>query len=262
MKRVLEGVHMKIGFESQKGDTGILLLHGLSGTPSEVEPLGNFLSDKGISTLGPWLKGHDTSAADLAKTHWQDWAQSAQEGYDALRQHCSKVFVGGLSMGALQALHLAAHFPVAGVISMAAPIRIFDFRFNGIAFFRFLQWRTSNLTGGILDPSAPAHQTYPYVATKSLYELKKLMGQVRQDLPLITAPALIFQGRKDSMVPPPNGDLVYQSLGSPVKHLQYLDRSDHVVTMDFDRRIVFEKAFKFIESGGQSIDTPPSPEAK
>src|SRR5581483_4071510 len=141
-------VSMKIGFESKKGSTGLLLLHGLSGTPSEVQPLGDYLSDKGISVLGPWLKGHDTNPKDLAKTRWQDWAGSVHEAYDHLKKNCSKIFVGGLSMVADQALHLAANIPVAGVISMAAPVKIFDFRFNGIAFFRFLQWRTSNLTGG------------------------------------------------------------------------------------------------------------------
>lgn len=245
---------MKIGFESQKGGTGILLLHGLTGTPGEVEPLGNYLSERGISILGPWLKGHDTNPKDLAKTSWQDWAKSAREAYDHLKQSCSKVFVGGLSMGAVQALHLAAQVPLAGVISMAAPIRIPDFRFNGIAFFRFLQWWTTSLTGGILDPTAPPHVTYPYVMTKSIYDLKKLMGVVREELPRITVPALVIQGRKDAMVPPLNGDLLYQSLGSASKHLLYLDRSNHVVTMDFDKQTVFEKAFKFIQSDGLKVD--------
>lgn len=245
---------MRIGFESKKGSTGILLLHGLTGTPSEVQPLGDFLSTKGFSTLGPWLAGHGTSPKELATTTWQDWAATAREAYEALRQNCSKVFVAGLSMGALQALHLASHFPVAGVISMAAPIRIFDFRFNGIAFFRFLQWRTSNLTGGILDPQAPPHLTYPYVATKNLYELKKFMDHVREDLPYVTTPALVVQGQKDSMVPPPNGEMVHQALGSKVKHLLYLEGSDHVVTMDFGKQVLFEKALKFIESDGLKVD--------
>ena len=245
---------MKIGFESKKGGTGILLLHGLTGTPNEMEPLGNYLSEKGISTLAPWLKGHDTNPKDLAKTTWQDWAQSAREAYDLLKQSCSKVFVGGLSMGGLQALHLASQAQVAGVISMSTPVRINDFRFNGIGFFRFLQWWTTQLTGGILDPSSPPHLTYPYVRTKSLYDLKKLMDVVRGELPKVTTPALVIQGRKDSMVPPPNGDLVYQALGSKTKHLLYLDRSDHVVTMDFDRQTVFEKAFKFIQTDGSRID--------
>ncbi len=245
---------MKIGFEAKKGETGVLLLHGLTGTPSEVEPLGDYFSERGISTLGPWLAGHGTNPKDLAGTTWQDWANSAREAYDHLKAACPKVFVGGLSMGAVQALHLAATVPVAGVISMAAPIRIPDFRFNGIAFFRFLQWWTTSLTGGILDPSAPPHVTYPYVMTKSLYDLKKLMDVVRDELPQITVPALVVQGRKDSMVPPLNGELIYQSLGSKARHLLYLDHSDHVVTMDYDKQSVFEKAFNFIQTTGESVD--------
>ena len=71
---------MKIGFEAQKSSTGILLLHGLSGTPSEVNPLGDYLAERGFSVLGPWLKGHDSNPKDLAKTTWQDWAGSAQRG--------------------------------------------------------------------------------------------------------------------------------------------------------------------------------------
>jgi carboxylesterase len=245
---------MRIGFENRVGPTGILLLHGLSGEPDEVKPLGDYLAGKGISTLGPWLPGHGTSPKELAKTHWQDWAQGAQEAFEQLRKRCSKVFVGGLSMGADQALLLASRFPVAGVVSMSAPVKIFDFRFNGIAFFRFLQWRTSNLAGGILDPQGPVHKTYPYVATQSLYELKKLMAEVRAVLPSVTVPALVVQGRKDSMVPPANGELVFNGLGSKVKHLLYLDRSDHVVTLDFDKRILFEKTFRFIESNGEKVE--------
>lgn len=242
---------MRIGFESKQGDTGILLIHGLTGTPGEVEPLGNYLAQKGISTLAPWLKGHGTDPKDLSKTAWEDWTVSVLEAYEEIKTRCSKVYVGGLSMGGLQALHLAANHPVEGVLSMATPVKIFDFRFNGIAFFRFLQWRTSNLTGGILDKGAPKHITYPYVATKNLYELKKLMDVVRPELPRIQVPALVVQGRKDSMVPPPNGQIIYDALGSPRKHLLYLDNSDHVVTMDSEKDKLFEAAYRFIQSQGQ-----------
>jgi carboxylesterase len=245
---------MRIGFESEKGGTGVLLLHGLSGTPWEVRPLGDYLAERGYSVLGPWLPGHGTSPRDLDRTSWRDWAEGAREAYGRLARDHREIFVAGLSMGGDLALHLAAEVSPAGVLSMSAPVRIFDFRFNGIAFFRFLQWRTSNLTGGILDPQAPPHQTYPYVSTRSLYELKKFMEVVRSELPRITVPALVLQGRKDSMVPPVNGELIHQALGSSLKHLLYLERSDHVVTMDFDRKILFEKALRFIQTGGRSLD--------
>lgn len=245
---------MRTGFEVKAGPVGLLLLHGLSGTPDEVKPISDALGPKGYSTLGPWLKGHGSNPKDLTRTTWQDWARDAREALDSLKSRCEKVYVGGLSMGGDLALHLAAHFPVAGVISMAAPVKILDFRFNGIAFFRFLQWRTSNLTGGVLDPTAPPHVTYPFVATRNLYELKKLMDHLLDDLPYVSCPALIAQGRKDSMVPPGNGERIYQSISSTSKHLLYLDRSDHVVTLDYDREVLFGKIEKFLTSEGQSID--------
>ncbi len=244
---------MKTGFEANGGQVGILLLHGLSGTPDEVKPLGDYLAQRGFGVLGPWLPGHGTHPRDLAKTGWRDWMESSREALETLGQRCPKVYVAGLSMGGVLALHLAAHYPVSGLISMAAPVQIPDFRFKGIAFFRFLQWRTSQLTGGVLDPEV-THLTYPQVHTASLYELKKLMDSVWKDLPLIQAPALVIQGRKDSMVPPGNGNLIYQRLGSTRKHLLYLDRSDHVVTLDFDRGEVFEKTLNFMRSEGERID--------
>jgi carboxylesterase len=197
---------MRVGFEARKGKTGVLLLHGLSGAPSEVKPLGDYLAAKGYSTLGPWLAGHGTSPQDLAKTRWQDWSKSAREAFEILSRRCPKIYLAGLSMGADQALHLAAHFPVAGVISMAAPIRIPDFRFNGIAFFRFLQWRTSSLAGGVLDPSAPAHETYPYLATKSLYELKKLMRHVKRTCPISRPPPWCSRAAGTRWCPLPTGN--------------------------------------------------------
>ena len=105
---------MKIGFESKKGDTGILLLHGLSGTPSEVEPLGTYLSEKGISTLGPWLKGHGTTPRGFGRNPWQDWAASAREAYEALRETCSKVFRGGSVHGGASGPSLGLPFPGGG----------------------------------------------------------------------------------------------------------------------------------------------------
>ncbi len=40
---------MKTGFEVKGGPVGILLLHGLTGTPEEVKPLSDFLAPQGYS---------------------------------------------------------------------------------------------------------------------------------------------------------------------------------------------------------------------
>jgi carboxylesterase len=241
---------MRIAFEARKGGTGIVLLHGLTGTPDEVRPLGEQLARRGFSVLIPWLAGHGTSPADLARTTWRDWDESGREALGALRRRCRRVFVGGLSMGACAALHIASHERVDGVVSMAGLHRLLDWRFNLIGFFRFMQWRTSALKGGV-SKEGVAHATYDYAPTRSLHELKRMMDHLREDLRYVTAPALVCHGALDSMVPPANADRILEAIGSPVKHRLLLPSSNHVLPLDEDRQVLFEKVGRFMQSGGR-----------
>jgi len=244
---------LRIGFESRKGKTGVLLLHGLTGTPAEVKPLGDFLAHRGYSVLGPWLVGHGTHPRDLAPTTWQDWSLSAREALDVLKKRCTRVIVGGLSMGACLALHLASHEETDGVISMAGLVRLTDWRFNGIGYFRFLQTRTTELRGGLADPNGPIHPTYDYAPTKSLYELKKLMDHLRSDLPYVRVPALVVHGTKDPMVPVSNATFIQEALGSSLKHKLLIPDAGHVLPMDRNKEMLFAGVLKFLQTKGREI---------
>jgi carboxylesterase len=244
---------VRAGYDWRKGRFGVLLLHGLTGTPEEVRPLGEHLSRHGYSVLIPWLAGHGTHPRDLARTRWQDWSQSAREALSHLKKRCGRVVVGGLSMGACQALHLASHEKVDGVISMAGLYRLADWRFNLIGFFKLFQWRTGRLRGGVVDPQAPPHATYEYAPTSSLHELKKLMDHMRDDLAFVKVPALVAHGALDPMVAPANADHILEALGSPLKHRLILPRSGHVLPMDQDREILFRKIRLFLRSGGKRV---------
>lgn len=240
---------MRIAMQATPGRTGIVLLHGLTGTPGEVLPLGEHLVRRGFSVVVPWLAGHGTSPKDLAATRWTDWDDSAREALGLLRRRCRRVFVGGLSMGACAALHLATHEEVDGVVSMAGLYRLLDWRFNLIGFFRFLQWRTSKLKGGV-SKEGVAHVTYDYAPTKSLHELKRMMDHLRDDLRFARAPALVCHGARDSMVPPANADRILEALGSRKKHRLILASSNHVLPLDEDREELFARVARFMRSGG------------
>jgi carboxylesterase len=98
------------GFIERKNPrTVVLLIHGLTGTPSEMKHLGRVISRKGISVACPELAGHCKSIQDLKKTQWQDWYQSVEKVFDALKEEFEHVFITGLSMGALMAMMIAAH---------------------------------------------------------------------------------------------------------------------------------------------------------
>ena len=242
---------LRIALEKGGGPHGMLLLHGLTGTPGEVLPLAEYLSRRSVRVLVPWLPGHGTTQKELAQTRWTDWAQTALKAYDHLARRCRRVFVGGLSMGALLSLLVGLERPAAGVVSMAAPIDIRDFRYRGLAFFRFFQWWTGQLRGGVRDPQGPVHETYPTCPTSSLYEMKKLADGVRTRLDSFSRPLLILQGRRDSMVPPDNAERLWARAGTPLKTLHYLDRSDHVLPLDYDRDEVFQWVHRFLQTEGK-----------
>src|SRR4051812_35072556 len=89
-------------------DRGVLCLHGITGTPFEVRPLGEALGRLGCSVEVPLLAGHGGTLRDLAVTGWPDWLRSAERAMDALsaRVHGRPIAVCGFSMGGLLALRL------------------------------------------------------------------------------------------------------------------------------------------------------------
>src|SRR5712692_8608567 len=112
-----------------KGDSvGCLLIHGFSGSPWEMRWLGEQLAADGYTVLGPLLAGHGTTPEDMNTTRWPDWYASVVAGYRQLREECEQVIAIGLSLGGALALHLAAHEPVDGLVLMATPLHIRDWR--------------------------------------------------------------------------------------------------------------------------------------
>ena len=93
------------------GRDGVLLIHGLTGTPAEMRFVGKGLHRQGYSVLGMQLAGHCGSEDDLLATGWRDWYRSVTEAADRLAGKVDRLFVGGLSMGAILALKLAADRP-------------------------------------------------------------------------------------------------------------------------------------------------------
>jgi carboxylesterase len=90
---------------------GALLIHGFTGTPREMRPLGEALAGAGLTVLGVRLAHHATQPRDMFRSHWRDWYASVLDGYYLLRDQCETVFVMGLSAGGTLALYLAAHRP-------------------------------------------------------------------------------------------------------------------------------------------------------
>lgn len=238
-------------FFFEGGPIGCLMIHGFTGAPTEMRPMGEFLAGKGLTVLGVRLPGHGTRIEDMDAARWSDWTDAVEEGLAKLKAQCQHVFVAGLSMGGLLTLYLGERHEVAGLIPMAAAVKqsnpllplapVFKYVVRGL--------RKSNPTDAdFVDPETYnklwSYDMYP---TRGAHELLKLQRQVRPHLGEITAPILIVQGEQDNMVAPHTAREIFDAVGSETKELMMVQDSGHIVTLDAGHQQVWERVYAFIE---------------
>lgn len=231
--------------------TGCLLIHGFSGAPTEMRPLGDFLAEKRYSVLGIRLSGHGTKMADLKRSHWQDWAASVLDGWHLLQSSTNKIILMGLSMGGVLALYHASFLPVQGVVSLSTPYQIEpDLR---LALLPYLTGIIPYLPKGKPDwhdpNAAKDHISYEKYPTRAIIQLNHLLQEMRTSLPKVTAPALLIHAKGDLGVAPENMLRIYQELGTAEgnKEMVWLENSGHVVTRDLEKMTVFNKVLNFVQ---------------
>jgi carboxylesterase len=237
-------------------DLGCLLVHGFTATPDEMRPLGEALAVAGFPVRGVRLAGHGTDVADLARTGWRDWFASVEEGAARLRRDVARIAIAGMSLGALLALHFAATQPaeVAALVLCGTPIRLGDGRLRWLPALARIPWVARRLATipksngpDIADPAVrAASRSYRAMPLAAVLELLRLQAIVRDDVRRVTQPALLLHGRGDHSVPCANMDVLRDSLASRWIETHVLERSWHVVTLDYDRDEVARLAADFL----------------
>lgn len=229
------------------GETGLLLVHGFTGSPADLRPMGDYFRKRGISVHAPLLKGHGTRPEELAETTWIDWRESVLQAYDRLCREAGvrRVFAAGLSMGGLLVLDLARQRPLDGVISMCAPIWLRDRRAFLAPFLRFFM---PYLPRKEEKPPHIEKHLVPYdrMPLVSVGHLLRLIRHVRRRLSEITVPALVVQSEKDETIDPSSARYILNHLGSRDKELKSYANSSHIITLDREREQLFTDVENFI----------------
>ncbi len=227
---------------------GCLLVHGFTGAPKEMRWMGEYLAGQGCTVLGVRLAGHATSLDDMMRMHWEDWLASVEDGYCLLNGCTDQVFLIGLSMGGILSLLFASQHPVSGVVAMSTPYSLPDD--PRLPFIRILLPFVSAVKKGPPDWRNPEavkdHVEYPMIPTRGVIQLRELLSEMRNALPLVRIPALIVHSKQDGGVPPENAEQIIAALGSQDKQLFWVENSGHVIPREPDRQLVFSKVNELI----------------
>jgi esterase/lipase/1-acyl-sn-glycerol-3-phosphate acyltransferase len=247
-------VGMPFLVKGKSKNVGVLLSHGYMAAPREVEDLARYLGSIGFWVYVPRLKGHGTSPDDLAGRSYHDWAVSIDRGYAIISSLCKRVVVGGFSTGAGLALDLAARVKgVAGVFSVAAPMRLRDFSskfapavdmWNRIMDKAYGEGPKMEFVEN--KPENP-HINYLRNPISGVREIERLMDDLEPKLPGLNMPALIVQSRRDPVVEPKGSRKIFELLGTENKEYQLFNFDRHGILLGDGSKRVHKAIGEFIK---------------
>ena len=227
---------------------GVLLIHGFTGSPAELLPLGEFLNRAGFTVLGVRLEGHGTNEKDLSRKNAGDWFNSVLDGYAILKNFCDKIFVVGHSMGALLTLKLSTVKPVDKIITLSPPIFISD-DFH----IETLPPRSECEGLFIVKPRKklknvpPAvNKTYKKFPLVCVHEFLTLVEEVKKLLPEIKTPLLIMHAENDHTAKFESAEFLLNAVASKPVQLVKVSNGGHLIPLTDGRDFIFEKILEFI----------------
>ena len=265
------------------GSVGFLLIHGLGGTPMEMRYVALGLAHAGHTVHVPQLAGHCSTADELCATRWGDWYESVSEEHDRLAARCDVIVVGGLSMGAILAIHHAAQRGKGGVSGLAlyAPSLWLDgwgvpwyaslFSLVTKKWFAELFAFAERHPWGVKDArlrllveqaikSGDSSQAGISALPGSLMlELRWLVQRVKKEIGEVCQPALIVHPRHDDRASLRNLHYLQANLSGPTETV-VLDDSYHLVTLDRQRQIVVSRTLEFAARLQQGVFSAESPD--
>ena len=229
------------------GATGVLLLHGFTGSPKSMKPWGERMAAEGHTVRVPRLPGHGTRWQDMNLTRWEDWYAEADRAFLELQAASDVVFVFGLSMGGSLTLRLAERHgdAIRGIVLVNPAVHSErPDRF----LLPVLQAVVPAFPGISNDIKKPGQDegAYDKIPLKAAHSLTKLWKAVKDDIALVRQPLLLFRSAEDHVVEASNARFILDHVSSPDRTEVVLPDSYHVATLDNDAETIVAGSIDFV----------------
>ncbi len=220
----------------------VLLIHGYTSNPTETKALADFLFENGFDVYGVRMHGHGTTPQDLKDTNWRQWHESAESVVKVLKNDYKAVHVFGVSLGAINALHIAADYDISSIVVAGAPVYPADMRITFGALLYPITY-ILNMDLGYLDVPIPKHRQHithirnPIRSSMELWDYSKYIQRRMYD---VDDPLLILHCANDDVASPQSARFIDALAKSKQKQLIWIG-NEHSFLIDYN-----EEAFNYI----------------
>ena len=230
------------------GPTGVLVIHGFTGSPFSVRGVAEAMGNAGFSVEMPLLPGHGTAVEDMIPTRWEDWSGAAEFAFQQLAARTERIVVAGLSMGGTLTAWLAETHPeIAGIVLVNPLVKPVATEFvEGAKALIESGMEVMDAIGSDIAKEGVEERGYPGTPLAPALSLFSAVEGVSADLHQISCPVLLFSSVEDHVVPFSNGDHLAAKVAGPIERV-VLDRSYHVATLDHDAELIEAQSVAFVE---------------
>ncbi len=247
-------------FAPGNGRGAVLLLHGFTGTPFDVEAMAGPLVAAGFAVSTLRLPGHGVAPPPGERNDSAAWLADAEAGLERLvtMNGGHAVAVVGLSMGGLLALQLAARHPqrverlvaLAPALQVSTQLALLFGTLRVVACLGPSSWLDRRIEKGpsnIVDPEARvANPSSPPFALRTMLAFDDLRRETRELVGRVRAPTLILHGRLDGTIPLAASEWLRREIGATHVEMQVLEQSAHVLPLDRERAQVAAHVTRFL----------------
>tara|TARA_Y100001970_G_scaffold290495_1_gene424441 strand:+ start:5405 stop:6172 length:768 start_codon:yes stop_codon:yes gene_type:complete len=233
---------------NQSAKIGIMLIHGFTNTTYELTKMIDFLASNNFNVCAYNLPGHGTSVQDCNDTTYKEWLSFSEEKFAELSSRCDKVFICGISMGALLAMNLSTLFPVNGLISVAPVLEFnkpFKIHFLNPILCHLMRSRPKKYEVNKGQKIYYGYNKWPLIA---LNELRKLSQYTyKYILPNIQCPTLLIHSKDDQTSVFNNYKIVKNYIGTGDLSSLIVEQSHHnIFDCDNEKTIIQNSLLDFI----------------
>ena len=251
--------------ENNSERKGILLFHGLTGSPFEMKKYGTFLHKNGFDVFCYSFPGHGERLEEIQSVTFRDWCGFAQEKYEQLRKNYGKFFVSGLCLGAAVSLYLAENNDdITGIIALSTTLFLdgasmpwskflmplglstilrYYYTFPEDDCLGVMNEDTRKTLAKLMARTTVGMDNYPL---NCVNELLKLSKEVRKNLKKVHCPIILIHSKFDNLSSTRSAKVVYDNISSEIKEYIELNQSYHMVLYDNEKAFVMEKSMEFI----------------